>query len=413
MAAAKDGRTGLLLVALKFRRRDRWFPPLEVSLNTAPDDFLMRMSVPVVANCNELLSPSLVVVREALERNLAKMIAIAGQTCRLRPHCKTHKMAEVTRIERAAGITKHKCATFAEAEMLAEAGVQDIFLAYNLVGPNIARAIRFLERYPDVAFSVTADDVPMIQALSSAVQTLPGATINVLLDLDTGLHRTGVSDPHRAAELYQCLVDATGLMPGGFHLYDGHNHQTPWEERKAAVLAGWEQARRLREELTSRGWPVDRIVCGGTGSFPIFAEIHDPVVELSPGTCVFHDTGYGTAFPEMDFEPALWILTRVISRPTSDRLTLDVGNKAVASDPPKGQRIYFPELPVAVQVLHNEEHLVLETPEAARYRPGDVLWGIPRHVCPTSALHKWAYVAEGETVQQRWEVTARDRQLTI
>lgn len=413
MAAAKDGRTGLLLVKLNFNFQIDGSRRSKSPTISSLDDSLMRMQVPVVANCSELLSPSLVVIREAMERNLAKMIAIAGETSRLRPHCKTHKMAEVTRIELAAGITRHKCATFAEAEMLADAGVKDIFLAYNLVGPNIARAIRFLDRYPDVSFAVTTDDVAMIGELSTAMQTRPGRSIGVLLDLDTGLHRTGVSDVRRAAELYQCLVDAPGLVPSGFHLYDGHNHQTPWEERKAAVLAGWNQARQLREELTARGWPVDRIVCGGTGSFPIFAEIDDPAVELSPGTCVFHDTGYGTAFPEMDFEPALWILTRVISRPTSDRLTLDVGNKAVASDPPKGQRIYFPDLPDAVQVLHNEEHLVLETPAATRYRPGDVLWGIPRHVCPTSALHKWAYVAEGQVVREQWQVTARDRQITI
>ncbi|MBI1349049.1 D-TA family PLP-dependent enzyme [bacterium] len=373
----------------------------------------MLINPPVISNTADLISPSLVVVREAMERNLAKMVAIAGDVNRLRPHCKTHKMSAVTRIELAAGITRHKCATFAEAEMLAEAGAKDIFLAYNLVGPNIGRAIQFLDRYPDVTFSVTADDVAMIGELSTAVQSRPGKTIGVLLDLDTGLHRTGVSDQAKATELYRCLVDAPGLVPSGFHLYDGHNHQTPWEERKAAVLAGWDQARRFRDHLTAQGWPVDRIVCGGTGSFPIFAQLDDPVVELSPGTCVFHDTGYGTAFPEMDFEPALWILTRVISRPTADRLTLDVGNKAVASDPPKGQRIFFPDLPEAVQVLHNEEHLVLETPEASRYRPGDVLWAIPRHVCPTSALHKWAYVAEGNFVQERWEVTARDRQLTI
>lgn len=373
----------------------------------------MRMTVPVVANRSELFSPSLVVVRESLGRNLAKMIEIAGDTARLRPHCKTHKMPEITKIELAAGIAKHKCATLAEAEMLADAGAKDIFLAYNLVGPNIGRAVRFLDRYPDVALSVTADDVSMIRDLSSAVQSRPGRLIGVLLDLDTGLHRTGVSDPQRAAELYACLVDAPGIVPGGFHLYDGHNHQTPWEERKAAVLAGWEQARRLRDEITARGWPVDRIVCGGTGSFPVFAELDDPAIELSPGTCVFHDAGYGTAFPEMDFEPALWVLTRVVSRPTSQRLTLDVGTKAVASDPPKGQRIFFPELPEAVQVLHNEEHLVLETPDAHRYQPGDLLWGIPRHVCPTVALHKSAHVAENGMVRDHWAIVARDRQITI
>ncbi len=372
---------------------------------------------PELVDTSELLSPSLVVLREALVHNLDLMIQIAGGTARLRPHCKTHKMAAVTRIELERGITKHKCATLAEAEMLAEAGVPDIFLAYNIVGPKIARVVRFLQRFPAVKLSVTADDPRMIAALSVAVSRAaaegPALELGVLLDLDTGLHRTGVADPERAAALYQQLLDSPGLRPLGFHLYDGHNHQTPLDERSAAVLAGWEMARKLKDDFLNRGWPVERIVCGGTGSFPIFAQLDDPAIELSPGTCVFHDTGYGGAFPEMPFEPALWILTRVISRPTADRLTLDVGNKAVAADPPRGQRIFFPALPEAAQVLHNEEHLVLETPLAEQYAPGDVVWGIPRHVCPTSALHKWAYVAEGGRIVDRWEVSARDRQLTI
>lgn len=372
---------------------------------------------PVLANIAECLSPSLVIIREAMESNLRKMIAMAGSTARLRPHCKTHKMAAVTKIELAMGITKHKCATFAEAEMLADAGVKDIFLAYNLVGPNIDRAVKFRQKYPDVAFAATADDAAMITALSQAMREPRGwsasSKMGVVLDVDTGLHRTGVGDPARAAALYQQILQSPGLEPWGFHVYDGHNHQTPFDERTTAVLAGWEQARKLRDDFIARGWPVPKIICGGTGSFPVFAKLTDPAIELSPGTCVFHDTGYATAFPEMQFDPAQWIITRVISRPTEDRLTCDVGNKAVASDPPKGNRIYFPDLPNAEQVLHNEEHLVLQTPLAKNYQPGDVLLAIPKHVCPTSALHKWVYVAEGGRITGQWDVTSRDRQLTI
>jgi D-serine deaminase-like pyridoxal phosphate-dependent protein len=310
------------------------------------------------------------------------------------------------------GFTKHKCATFAEAEMLADCGVKDIFLAYNLVGPNIGRAVKFLQKFPVVKFAVTADDATMIQELSDAVQAA-GKTIHVLLDLDTGLHRTGVTSGPQAAELYQQIVDAPGLVPGGFHLYDGHNHQTNLEERTNAVLAVWEPAARLRGEFVRKGWPVPAIVCGGTPSFPVFAKLKDPCIELAPGTCVFHDSGYGTSFPDMDFKPAVMMLTRVISRPTADRMTCDLGSKSVASDPPKGQRVAFPDLPEALQVLHNEEHLVLETPLADRYQPGDELFAIPKHICPTCAVHKQAYVIEGGKLVEMWDVTARDRCLTI
>ncbi len=366
----------------------------------------------VIADTTQILSPALLVYREIVMRNLKRMIEIAGNVNRLRPHCKTHKMPAVTKIELSMGITKHKCATFAEAEMLADCGVKDIFLAYNLVGPNITRAVRFLQKYPDVRFAVTADDALMIAELSEAMATAH-KTIRVILDLDPGLHRTGVASGAQAAELYQQIVDSPGLEPGGFHLYDGQNHQTNLEERTVAVMACWNAAVKLRDEFVRRGWPVPAIVCGGTGSFPVFARLNDPAIELAPGTCVFHDSGYGSAFPDMDFEPAVVMLTRVISRPTPDRLTCDLGNKSVASDPPKGHRVLFPDLPDAEQVLHNEEHLVLQTPLAEQYHPGDELYAIPKHVCPTSALHKQAYVIEAGNVVEMWDVTARDRCLTI
>lgn len=363
-------------------------------------------------DASSILSPSMLVYREIVDRNLRKMIVIAGDVNRLRPHCKTHKMPAVTKLELAMGITRHKCATFAEAEMLADCGVKDIFLAYNLVGPSIRRAVSFLQKYPDVTFAVTADDALMIAALSDAISSA-GKSIHVLLDIDPGLHRTGVLPGPQAAELYQQLVDSPGIVPGGFHLYDGHNHQTNLQERTAAVMAGWNAAAKLRDEFVRRGWPVPRIVCGGTGSFPVFAQLTDAAVELAPGTCVFHDSGYGASFPDMDFEPAVLMLTRVISRPSADRLTCDLGNKSVASDPPKGQRVVFPDLPGADQVLHNEEHLVLQTPLAERYKPGDELLAIPKHVCPTSALHRQVYVIERGNVVDMWDVVARDRFLTI
>jgi D-threonine aldolase len=365
-----------------------------------------------ISDTSQIYSPALLVYREIVIRNLRRMIEMAGDVSRLRPHCKTHKMPAVTKIELGMGLTKHKCATFAEAEMLADCGVEDIFLAYNLVGPNIGRAKRFLQKYPDVKLAVTADDLMMIKALSEEMSTA-SLKIRVLLDLNPGLHRTGVVPGEIATRLYQQIVELQGLEPGGFHLYDGHNHQTNLAERTHAVLAGWNLAASLRDQFVRNGWPVPAVVCGGTGSFPVFANLEDSAIELAPGTCVFHDSGYGAAFPDMDFEPAVAMLTRVISRPTPDRLTCDLGNKSVASDPPKGHRVWFPDLPDAEQVLHNEEHLVLQTPLAERYRPGDELLAIPKHVCPTSALHKQAYVVEAGNVIEMWDVTARDRFLTI
>lgn len=365
-----------------------------------------------IENPEEIFSPAVVVFEEIVDENLQKTLAIAGSAERLRPHCKTHKMREIVQKQLAQGITRHKCATFAEAEMLVQAGVRDIVLAYNLVGPNIQRCVHFCDAFPEVTFAVTADHPRPVAQLGEALAA-EDLEVQVLLDIDSGQHRTGLPVGDEAAALYRQLADTAGVVPGGIHLYDGQNHQTPVEERRAAVLACWEPVAELRDRLEKDGLPVPRIVCGGTGSFPIYASLTDPAIELSPGTSTFFDVGYGELFPDLDFVPASLLFTRVISRPTDNRITLDLGYKAVASDPPAGKRLRFPDIPDAREVLQNEEHLVLETSEAARFQPGDELLAIPRHTCPTSALHKQVFVVRDGRVAERWDVAARDRWISV
>ena len=365
-----------------------------------------------IHDTSEIITPALVVFREILDENIRKMIAIAGDPARLRPHCKTHKTREVVRLELESGITKHKTATVAEAEMLAEAGVGDILLAYNPVGPNIARCIEFRKRFPDVRFSVTADHELPLEQLSEAASDA-GQQIDVLLDVDTGQHRTGLPVGPRALALYGRIVELPGVEPGGLHIYDGHQRQQSRADRTAAIEPEWRRVMSFRREVLQRGWPVPAIVAGATASFPVYALKDVPGLQFSPGTCVFQDTGYSECFPDLDFTPAAVLLTRVISRPTPDRVTLDLGYKAVASDPPAGRRVCFPELPQAKAVLQNEEHLVLETPEADRYQPGDELIAIPTHICPTSALHREILVVTHGRLTDRWTVVARDRRLSV
>ncbi len=365
-----------------------------------------------IQDTSEILSPGLIVFAEIVEDNIRRMVRIAGSPARLRPHCKTHKMVEVARMVADHEITGQKAATFAEAEMLVAAGVRDIFLAYNPVGPNIARAVAFRLQYPAVTFAVTGDHPAPIRQLADACQAA-GTDIGVVLDLDTDQHRTGVAPGDEAFELYRLVHETPGLVAAGLHCYDGHHHQPSADERRAGVQALWRRVDAFRNRLVSNGLPVPRIVAGGTPSFPMFAEIDDPSLECSPGTCVFQDAGYGQSYQDLEFTPAALLLTRVISRPTANRITLDLGTKSVASDPPAGSRVLLPQLPDAQAVLHNEEHLVLETSHAERYTPGDELLAIPVHVCPTTALHKSVTVIRNGQVADTWQVVARDRRLNI
>jgi len=362
---------------------------------------------------NQIFSPGLAVFRSLVEQNLKTMIEMAGGTDRLRPHCKTHKMPAVIQMELELSITKHKAATLAEAEMLAQVGVKDIALAYSLIGPNIQRCVRLLETYPDVQIAVIADHLPSTKELSAAMSSA-GKEVGVMLDLNPGRDRTGLPVGEEAAQLYRAIHELPGLRAEGFHLYDGHRHESDLAERRAAVLAQWEHVANFRDQLVADGIPVPRIICGGTPTFPVYAEMDDPTIELSPGTCVFHDASYGGKFPDLNkFVPAALLFTRVISRPTPNRVTFDLGTKAIASDPPMGERALLPAIPNGKQVLQNEEHLVVETEIADQFNVGDWTLAIPKHVCPCSALHQFATViVDGEIVDE-WPVLARDRRITV
>ena len=170
----------------------------------------------------------------------------------------------------------------------------------------------------------------------------------------------------------------------------------------------------LRAEVERRGIPVPRLVTGGTPTFPIYARMDLPGLECSPGTCFLHDHGYGTRFADLSgFVPAALLLTRVISRPTPTRITLDLGYKAVASDPPAGKRCLLLDVPDYEPVLQNEEHFVVETPAAGQFKPGDERLAIPTHVCPTVAMHQRAYVVEGGKLAGTWDIVGRDRVLSV
>jgi D-serine deaminase-like pyridoxal phosphate-dependent protein len=360
---------------------------------------------------SQLLSPSLLIYRDLVLQNLGSMIRIARGPERLRPHVKTHKMAEIVRLAVRLGIRKHKCATIAEAEMVAAAGGGDVLLAYPLVGPNVTRFVRLIRGYPTTTFRAIVDHPDPARALSEAAEGLE-RPVPVLVDLEVGMGRTGIDPGDPAAELYGLIARLPNLTHDGLHAYDGHVNETDLAARRNSVLLVQQKTLSLRERLVKKGLPVPRIVFGGTPSFPIHAELDLPGVECSPGTIVLHDHGYATKYPDLPFTPAALLLTRVISRPRPGRICLDLGHKAVAADP-AGPRVHLIDLAEPKFVGHSEEHLVVESPEADRFPVGSALLAIPTHICPTSALHRRVYVISGGRLVDEWDVTARDRVIGV
>lgn len=365
-----------------------------------------------IRDTSRIFSPALLFYKDMIRRNIARAIEIAGSPSRLRPHAKTHKTREIIRLELEAGITKHKCATLAETEMIASCGVTDVLIAYPVVGPNCARLAQLAKAYPQTRFAALADSQIGIQQLSLAMQG-KGQEIDVLMDVDVGMHRTGIAPEDGAVALYELIARSPGLRPGGIHAYDGQNNQESLAERQAAVRAQYAPVLELRSTLERKGMPVPRLVAGGTPTFTVCAKLDWPGLECSPGTFVLHDHGYSTRYPDLGFTPAALLLTRVVSKPTSNRITLDLGYKAVASDPPAGKRCILLNLADYLPIIQNEEHLVIETNEADRYSPGDTLYAMPTHICPTCAMHRQALVVENGQVTDQWDIVARDRVLTI
>ncbi|MCC7008834.1 MAG: D-TA family PLP-dependent enzyme [Acidobacteria bacterium] len=362
-----------------------------------------------MADVERVASPALLVHPARVRENVARMVRIAGGPARLRPHVKTHKLPQVVGMQLAAGITKFKAATIAEAEMTAAAGAPDVLLAYQPVGPNVDRLLTLAAAYPDTTFAAVADDETAIGALSKAAQA-SGRTVRVFLDLDCGMHRTGIEPGPRAAELYRLIASQPGLSAAGFHAYDGHLHDRDLATRTANCDAAFAPIRRLRQELEADGLAVPSIVAGGTPTFPIHAAHTD--VECSPGTSLFWDWGYTTKLPDMDFLPAALVVTRVVSRPGGTRLCLDLGHKAIASENPH-PRVHLFGIEDARAVGHSEEHLVIETARAAELPVGAVVYGLPVHICPTVALYSEAVVVEDGRAVDRWPIAARARRLSV
>lgn len=362
-----------------------------------------------VENEAEIASPALLLYRDRIEHNLAKMLEIAGGPERLRPHVKTHKLGQLVQRQVELGITKFKCSTIAEVEMTADSGAKDILLAMPCVGINAHRLALLAVKYPAISFSTIADDEETVSMLAAAAQQ-HRVTLGVFLELDCGMGRTGILPGEKAKFIAHSIKEAPLLHFAGLHAYDGHIHDADLEIRRANCEASYVPILAFRKELEGEGLIGKEFVAGGSPTFAIHAQHPDRT--LSPGTTVLWDFGYADKHPDLPFLPAAVLLTRVISKPLHDRITVDLGHKSVAAENPH-PRVRFEELPEALVIMQSEEHLVLNVDQPEGFLIGEALHGIPRHVCPTVALHGEAVIIDNMQATERWPIVARNRKITI
>lgn len=362
-----------------------------------------------ISNPQDVSSPAILLYPARIEQNLQQMIATAGDVRRLRPHVKTHKLPQIIALKRKAGISKFKASTIAEAEMTANAGAEDVLLAYQPVGPNIARLIELIRRFPQTRFSALVDDADNLARIGKAAAA-SGVVIEFLIDLNIGMNRTGIAPGDEAAALYRALCATPGLKAAGLHAYDGHLHSSDRQALSKAVESAFAPVWKLRDQLLSESLPVPAIIASGSPTFALLAR-HDDV-ELGAGTTVLSDIHHGQDTPAHAFVPAAVLLARVVSKPQPDLLCLDLGHKAVASEMPL-PRVRLFGLEDAQALTHSEEHLVVRSARAAQYQVGDVVYGIPYHICPTMALHSEVWAVQDGRAAERWPVVARARRISV
>jgi len=362
-----------------------------------------------ISNEAETPSPSLLVYPDRIFRNLQRMVEIVGDVDRLRPHVKTHKLPEIIGMHLSLGITRFKCATIAEAEMVAGSGGQDVLLAHQPVGPNSVR-LRFLaDRYPDTKWGTVVDDISVVQILSDVFRGAE-SDLAVYLDLNCGMNRTGIAPGPSAMEIYKAICNTPGLKAGGLHAYDGHNQEQDLASRTAKCESDFKPILDFRNKLEESSMEVPCLVAGGTPTFPIHSHYVDR--QCSPGTAVLWDFGYSDSLPDLTFEYAAVLFTRVCSKPGGNRVCLDLGHKAVAADKPQ-PRVRLFEMESIKPVVHSEEHLTVEVENAESLSVGDCCYGVPVHICPTVALHDIAWVVREGRAGQSWEIAARRRSLGV
>ena len=371
----------------------------------------MDASIYQVADADKLISPVLLYYKDFIIKNIERAITIAGSPERLWPHVKTHKTRELIQLLIAHGVTRFKCATIAEAEVVAACTPSNIILAYPLVGPNISRFLDLQNVFQNVRFWSIGDDLEQLKRLGETA-VANGSKVHLMVDVNVGQNRTGVT-PDKLVAFYEAAAAIDGLEPDGLHCYDGHIHQSDLEERTQLAADIIETVFSLRDELLSKGYSCSNLVMGGTPTFPCYAKY--PGVYMAPGTVFLSDYLYSTNYPEMGFIPAGIIMTRVISRPTSNTFTLDLGYKGIAADPPGIRGVIVGMENITSPEAQSEEHWVFQIAPGHEHEIpaiGTKLFVMPSHICPSNALYPFVPVVEHGIITEQWEIAARNRKIT-
>ena len=357
-----------------------------------------------------LNTPALIIDREALDRNIERMAAFAREAgLQLRPHTKTHKSVDIARRQIGAGAVGLCCAKLGEAEVLAEADLTGLHITSPVVSASgIARLIALAARVPDI--TVVADNPDNVLDLARAAED-GGVRLHIIIDIDPGSHRTGVTSAGAAVTLAAAIRAVPSLYYAGVQFYCGpEQHIEGFAARTAAVIERANYLRAVIEELTQADATPAVVTGGGTGTHRIDAAL-GLFTELQVGSYIFMDEQYLACEPgepgTAAYDTALFIDTRVVSANTAGMVTVDGGLKAFASD--AGAPAVVSGAPAGSSFrFMGDEHGAITFPHGTPPpKLGDVITLTAPHCDPTVNLYDTYHVVEGNVLKALWPVSAR------
>jgi 3-hydroxy-D-aspartate aldolase len=356
-----------------------------------------------------LATPCLLLDADGFEHNLAAMMELARRYGReVRPHVKAHKCATIGRRQLEAGAVGLCCATVREAEVMADAGLKGILITSPVVAPGmIERLARAHDRAGDLA--VVVDSEVGVEALAANVRA--GRPLGVLVEIDVGQGRTGVTLPEDAVGLARRIEGLPQLRYRGLQAYYGHLQHVPgYADRKAKAAEQWARLRPYLDALSAEGLPPEVVTGGGTGTHLLDLE-EGPFTEIQPGSYLFLDKQYGAIElapgGTAPFRTSLTVATRVISANQADLVVLDAGFKAMATDAGPALGAGGAAADATYQFMGDEHGGLRFGAGATRPSVGDLVILVAPHCDPTVNLHEWVHVMHNGRLVDIWPVDAR------
>lgn len=376
-----------------------------------PADTTPRLGTPVA----DLETPTLLVDLDVMERNLREYHAVADDhDVSLRSHAKTHKIPDLAHRQGAlsggAGVC---CQTLSEAEVMAQNGVDDVYLSYMVVEPSkLDRLVWLSEKLS--AFATTVDCRGNVDPLQAAAAE-HGATVDVVLEYDPGMNRVGAATEEAAVDLATYVTDQPNLRVSALMAYEGHLAYGPdgastREEYETRCLTAMDEVESVVEAVEAAGVPIPDVKVGSTATAR-YSAAHPVVDEINPGMYPFNDGHLVDATPDVTpADCALTVRSTVISKPTDDRVVVDAGSKSICPDV---DRPPMPRRDGLEYYNASEEHgwvaVDTEADGDAAVEVGDRIEFVPPHVCTTVNLHETLVGVRDGRVEEVWAVQARGK----